>query len=100
MTAPRPHLAGTTWARAERARLATIREHLRRSIVHHENARPAPAAPVELLSPKVAAARMGLSRSTFYLALNHGTVRSVKVGGRRLIPSTEIDRIAAGERVG
>jgi excisionase family DNA binding protein len=62
--------------------------------------RPRESSPVELLPPKVAAARLGMSRSSLYNALGRGDIRSAKVGGRRLIASTEIDRVAAGERRG
>ncbi len=37
---------------------------------------------------------LGLSRSTVYLMLENGTLRSVRFGGRRLIPVEELDRFA------
>lgn len=61
-----------------------------------EGTQPAPAAPVELLSPRVAAERLSISRSSLYLALSSGAIASRKVGGRRVIPASEITRIAEG----
>ena len=37
---------------------------------------------------------LGLSRSSVYLLLENGTLRSVRFGGRRLIPVEELDRFA------
>lgn len=60
------------------------------------SSQPTPAAgPVELLSPAAFARRASLSRSSTYLALASGAVRSVKVRGRRLIPISELTRLAA-----
>jgi excisionase family DNA binding protein len=59
----------------------------------------APAAPqaVELLSVEEAARRLGgIARSTLYQLMSSGAVRSVEVGGRRFVPSSEVDGIAAG----
>lgn len=41
-----------------------------------------------------AQAVLGLSRSSVYALLNSGALRSARVGGRRLIPVTELDRFA------
>lgn len=49
--------------------------------------------PVDLLSPAVFARRAGLGRSTTYLAIADGSIRSVKLRGRRLIPSSELARL-------
>ena len=57
-----------------------------------------PAAPVELLDVKEAARRLGgMSRSTLYQLMTAGTVQSVTIGGRRLVPSTEVERLAGGD---
>lgn len=56
---------------------------------------PAEAAPVELLSVAEFARRAGLGRSTAYLLVADATIRSVRVRGRRLIPASEIGRLAA-----
>jgi len=37
---------------------------------------------------------LGLSRSTVYLLLENGTLRSVRFGGRRLIPVEELEKFA------
>lgn len=57
-----------------------------------------PAGPVELLSIAEASRRLSISRSSLYQAIAAGRIRSVRVGGRRLIGAAEIARIAAGER--
>ena len=58
---------------------------------------PAPPQAVELLSVEEAARRLGgIARSTLYQLMAAGTVRSVEVGGRRFVPSSEVDAIAAG----
>ena len=44
-------------------------------------------------SPAEAAGLFGLSRSSLYAAIDRGEIRSVKLGGRRLIPASEIRRI-------
>ena len=44
-------------------------------------------------SPAEAARALGLARSSLYAALTRGDLRSVLVGGRRLVPRSEIDRI-------
>lgn len=55
----------------------------------------ATAGPVELYSPARFAALAGLGRSTVYLAIADGSVRSTRVRGRRLIPSSELGRLAS-----
>jgi excisionase family DNA binding protein len=54
-------------------------------------------APIQLLSVPEAARRLAISRSSAYVALGSGRLRSVKVGGRRLVPSSEVSRLAAGD---
>lgn len=59
---------------------------------------PAEQPPIELLSVDEAARRLGgIARSTLYQLMGSGSVRAVSVGGRRFVPSSEVDRIAAGE---
>jgi excisionase family DNA binding protein len=53
-----------------------------------------PRPPVELLSVEEFAHRAGVARSTLWALLNRGEIGSTKLGGRRLIPSTELDRLA------
>ena len=66
-----------------------------RAEVRADAATQVPAGPVELYSPARFATLAGLGRSTVYLAIADGSVRSVKVRGRRVIPSTELGRLAA-----
>ncbi|APE35918.1 ethanolamine utilization protein EutA [Nocardia mangyaensis] len=44
-----------------------------------------------LHSIAVAADQLGVGRSTVYVLMNEGKLRSVKVGARRLIPAAAID---------
>lgn len=39
------------------------------------------------------AQQLAISRSGVYNLIKAGEVRSVKIGGRRIIPATEIDRL-------
>jgi excisionase family DNA binding protein len=43
-----------------------------------------------------AAAAFGLSRSTLYKLMSAGALRSVKIGGRRLIPIEAIEALLSG----
>jgi hypothetical protein len=52
------------------------------------------AGPVELISPAEFARRASLSRSSLYLALASGDIKSCKVGGRRLISVSELARLS------
>jgi excisionase family DNA binding protein len=52
-------------------------------------------APVALLSVREAARALGVSRSTAYLMVADGSLRSVKLRGRRFVPSSEVVRLAA-----
>ena len=69
------------------------------ALAHEQAAAQAkPAAPVELIDVKEAARRLGgMSRSTLYQLMTAGTVQSVTIGGRRLVPSTEVERLAGGD---
>lgn len=40
---------------------------------------------------------LNVSRSTFRKLVDQGDIRTVRLGGRVLVPATEIDRILAGE---
>lgn len=61
-------------------------------------AAPASAAP-ELLDVSEAARRAGIGRSLMYGLIGRGTVRSVKLGRRRLIPADALDALATNEAV-
>ncbi|PPQ26647.1 hypothetical protein CCR94_22035 [Rhodoblastus sphagnicola] len=39
---------------------------------------------------------IGLSRSTFYKLLSEGKVKTVSIGGRRLVPVCEAERLLNG----
>jgi len=43
-------------------------------------------------NPDAAARRLGLGRTTTYRLIKEGTLRSIKVGRRRLVPADEIAR--------
>ena len=51
---------------------------------------PRPNAPDRLLSVDEAARALGIGRSVLYGLIASGRVRSVKVGRRRLIPSSAV----------
>ncbi|MGA3030313.1 MAG: helix-turn-helix domain-containing protein [Candidatus Limnocylindrales bacterium] len=86
-------------AAEDRVRLAC--SQLADALVELAAAAPAETRPVELLDVATAAQRLGsISRSTLYTLMASGAVRAVSVGGRRLIPSSEIERIAAGRPPG
>jgi GNAT superfamily N-acetyltransferase len=72
--------------------LAELADALRAEIA--AESRPADAAPVELVSVAEFARRAGIGRSSAYLAVADGTCRSVKIRGRRLIPASELARLA------
>jgi excisionase family DNA binding protein len=55
---------------------------------------PRVAAPVELVSVSEFARRAGIGRSSAYLAVSDGTLRSVRLRGRRLVPASELARLA------
>lgn len=48
------------------------------------------AGPPELLSIEEAARRLGIGRTALYHELTNGSLRSFKVGRRRLIPASSI----------
>ena len=63
--------------------------------VARESAAPSRvAAPVELISVAEFARRAGIGRSSAYLAVSDGTLRSVRLRGRRLVPASELARLA------
>ncbi|MGD0123482.1 MAG: helix-turn-helix domain-containing protein [Candidatus Limnocylindrales bacterium] len=67
------------------------------ALVELATAAPAVEQPIELLSVEEAARRLGgIARSTLYQLMGTGAVRSVEVGGRRFVPSSEVEAIAAG----
>lgn len=51
-------------------------------------------------SPAEAAALLGCARSSIYQSLRRGDVRSVLLGGRRLIPAAELTRLLGLEEDG
>lgn len=61
---------------------------LRAALAHIPTADP--SAPARLLPVSEAARQLGVGRSTVYELINAGDLRAIKVGRRRLIPSTAI----------
>ena len=55
-----------------------------------------PAVEPALVSVDEAAGRLSISRRTLMARIADGSVRSVKVGRRRLVPMSEIEDITAG----
>lgn len=63
--------------------------------MNHDLESPRPDSDRDYLSPGEFARRHGLSRSSVYAAIGRGDIRSVRLGGRRLIRADELDRYAA-----
>ncbi len=62
----------------------------------HWGARTEPAPP-GYLAVEAFAHRVGLPKATLYRRMGEGLVRSVKIGRRRGIPATELDRFHVRE---
>jgi excisionase family DNA binding protein len=58
--------------------------------------RPSEREPDRLLSIEQAARTLGIGRTALYSEIGAGRIRSVKVGRRRLIPSSAISEVASG----
>jgi len=58
--------------------------------------RPNEREPDRLLSIEQAARALGIGRTALYSEIGAGHIRSVKVGRRRLVPSSAITEVAAG----
>jgi len=58
--------------------------------------RPSEREPDRLLSIEQAARALGIGRTALYSEIGAGRIRSVKVGRRRLVPSSAITEVAAG----
>ena len=58
--------------------------------------RPSGREPDGLLSIAQAARAMGIGRTALYSEIAAGRIRSVKVGRRRLVPSSAISEVASG----
>jgi len=83
--------------RAAEQRVRTLCAELAESLIDLAEVRaPEQRSPVELLDVRTFAARLGIARSTLYAQIATGAIASVLISrGRRAIPSTELDRIAA-----
>ena len=71
-------------------------EALRDEIV--VGARPSEREPDRLMSIEQAARALGIGRTALYSEIGEGRIRSVKVGRRRLIPSSAISEVASGRK--
>jgi len=61
-----------------------------------EPAGPAVGAPDRLLSVEAAAEALSLGRSVTYRLITSGRLRSVRVGGRRLVPGSAVAEFIDG----
>ena len=59
--------------------------------------RPSDREPDRLLSIEQAARALGIGRTALYSEIGAGRIRSVKVGRRRLVPSSAISEVASGQ---
>ena len=59
--------------------------------------RPSGREPDRLLSIEQAARALGIGRTALYSEIGAGRIRSLKVGRRRLIPSSAISEVASGQ---
>jgi excisionase family DNA binding protein len=64
----------------------------------HEPTSSSERTAAELLSPREFARRSSLSRTSVYELIGEGRLRSARVRGRRLIPSSELARLIGGQR--
>ena len=78
-----------------RAAVMELVEALRDEIAV-EAARPSEKEPDRLLSIAEAARALGIGRSALYSEISARRIRSVKVGRRRLVPSSAISEVASG----
>jgi len=80
---------------SDRLRAAVIElvEALRDEIA--VEARPSEREPDRLLSIAEAARALGIGRTALYSEIGAGRIRSVKVGRRRLVPSSAISEVAS-----
>ena len=58
--------------------------------------RPSEREPDRLLSIEQAAQALGIGRTALYSEIGAGRIRSVKVGRRRLVPSSAISEVVSG----
>lgn len=77
-----------------RAAVMELVEALRDEIA--VEARPSEREPDRLLSIAQAARALGIGRTALYSEIATGRIRSVKVGRRRLVPSSAINEVASG----
>jgi excisionase family DNA binding protein len=60
--------------------------------------RPSELEPDRLMSIEQAARALGIGRTALYSEIGAGRIRSVKVGRRRLVPSSAISEVASGRK--
>jgi excisionase family DNA binding protein len=78
-----------------RAAVMELVEALRDEIA--VEARPSEREPDGLLSIAQAARALSIGRTALYSEIAAGRIRSVKVGRRRLVPSSAISEVASGQ---
>jgi len=81
-----------------RAAVMELVEALRDEIA--AEARPSEREPDRLLSIAEAARALGIGRSALYSEISARRIRRVKVGRRRLVPSSAISEVASGRSGG
>jgi len=59
--------------------------------------RPSQREPDRLMSIEQAARALGIGRTALYSEIGAGRIRSIKVGRRRLVPSSAISEVASGQ---
>lgn len=80
------------------ARIRAALAELGEALIELSRDRQAPSkelGPVDLLDVETFSRRAGIGRSTAWLMVADGSLRSVKIRGRRLVPSSELARLTS-----
>ncbi len=90
--------SNTRGPKSDRLRAAVMElvEALRDEIATER--RPGEREPDRLMSIEQAARALGIGRTALYSEIGAGRIRSVKVGRRRLVPSSAISEVASGRK--
>ncbi len=87
----RPHAA------AVEALAVELAAEVQRLVVEVTELTERPASPALSVSVDEAARLLGVGRTTVFTLLDEGTIRSVKVGARRLVPRKALDEFLSGD---